>query len=108
MSSASKHSVINLVDNDEDDWDALDEVEGRKSVAPRAKKTKGKSDRQRPSWLPDGMEPILEELPKWTLLGEILKETEDEIIRQESVRNPLPSCEHRFILQSTVVFKDNR
>lgn len=28
------------------------------------------------SWLPDWMEPVLEELPKWALLGDVLREIE--------------------------------
>lgn len=31
------------------------------------------------------MDPTLEELPKWDLLAEVLKEIEEEMIRQESL-----------------------
>ncbi len=34
----------------------------------------------------DGMEPVLEELPKWDLLSDILLEIEGEIIRQQMNR----------------------
>jgi DNA excision repair protein ERCC-4 len=38
---------------------------------------------QQPSWLPDGLVPVLEELPKWNLLATILQEIEEELLRQE-------------------------
>ncbi|KAH0838837.1 hypothetical protein J3R83DRAFT_7247 [Lanmaoa asiatica] len=72
-------AVIDLVD-DEDAWDALDEMEGR-AKRPPAKPAK--------PWIPDGMDPVLEELPKWDLLADVLHEIEEEIMRQES----LSSCE---------------
>ncbi|KAG5219812.1 DNA repair protein [Salix suchowensis] len=77
-----------VIDVDEEGWDALDEIHG----------TVGKSSRQntsrsrkvdKPFWVPQGMDPVLEELPKWTLLADILKEIEGEIIRQESLPPPL-------------------
>lgn len=37
----------------------------------------------RPKWLPQGMDPVLEELPKWSLLAEVLDEIEGEILRME-------------------------
>lgn len=61
--------------NDDDAWEALDDIEGDKG--------KDKQEEARPKWLPDGMEPVLEELPKWDLLSEILLEIEGEIIRQQ-------------------------
>ncbi|KIL60371.1 hypothetical protein M378DRAFT_14230 [Amanita muscaria Koide BX008] len=61
--------------NDSDAWEALDELQGVSSA-------KDNTD-MRPPWLPSGMEPVLEELPKWELLGEILLEIEGEIIRQQ-------------------------
>lgn len=85
MSSTSKNvpaPVIDLV-NDEDVWDALDEAENA-----GLDKGKGKEERK-PNWMPKEMEPILEELPKWNLLSEIIQEAEGEIIRQESLRRPL-------------------
>ncbi|KAI9572539.1 hypothetical protein HD554DRAFT_2202904 [Boletus coccyginus] len=68
-------AVIDLVD-DEDAWDALDDIEGH-----------GKRPLVKPptSWIPDGMDPVLEELPKWDLLADILHEIEEEIMRQESL-----------------------
>jgi len=63
-------NVDNLLD-DQDAWDALDEVEGR-TKRPKA-------------WIPDGMDPVLEELPKWELLSDVLQEIEEETLRQESL-----------------------
>ncbi|KAI1787127.1 hypothetical protein LXA43DRAFT_1064555 [Ganoderma leucocontextum] len=82
--SAPSAPVINLID-DEDEWAILDEIEaeaeGRASGSrPSAK---GKERETRKSWVPDGMEPVLEELPKWTLLGDVLHEIEEEMIRRE-------------------------
>ena len=85
MSSVSKKVVIDLADDD-DAWDALDEAEGITNSA--ADKGKGKERDSRPNWLPDGLDPVLEELPKWHLLSEILREAEGEIIRQENLKKP--------------------
>ena len=87
MSSIPKKVVIDLAD-DEDAWEALDEVDGIiNSVADKGK-GKGKETDSRPKWLPDGLDPVLEELPKWHLLSEILLEIEGEIIRQENLKKP--------------------
>ncbi|KAG8220668.1 hypothetical protein J3R82DRAFT_2951 [Butyriboletus roseoflavus] len=67
--------VMDPVD-DEDAWDALDDIEGR---------GKRPSARLQKPWIPDGMDPVLEELPKWDLLADVLHEIEEEIMRQESV-----------------------
>ena len=76
--------MIDLED-DEDAWDVLDELEGR-GVRRPAKTPK--------RWLPEGMDPVLEELPKWDLLADVLHEIEEEIMRQESLSScePLPSA----------------
>ena len=92
MSSTSKNTpapVIDLV-NDEDVWDALDEAE---NAGLDKGKGKGKGKERRPIWMPEGMEPILEELPKWNLLSEIIQEVEEEMIRQESSRRPITAGE---------------
>ncbi|TFK38811.1 hypothetical protein BDQ12DRAFT_683398 [Crucibulum laeve] len=90
--------VIDLVD-DEDAWAALDEIEGTTGTADKGKdkmketaiEVKGEEE-ERPSWLPDGMNPVLEELPKWTMLADVLQEAEEEMIRLESLRKgPLNS-----------------
>lgn len=76
--------LADLVDDD-DAWQALDEIEDtRGNNAGR-----GKGKEYRPSWLPEGIEPILEELPKWNLLSEVLQEVEEETIRQETLRQPI-------------------
>jgi hypothetical protein len=82
----NKKVVIDLADDD-DAWDALDEAEGTISSSV-VNKGKGKETDSRPKWLPDGVDPVLEELPKWHLLSEILLEAEGEIIRQENLRKP--------------------
>jgi DNA excision repair protein ERCC-4 len=35
---------------------------------------------------------VLEELPKWSLLAEVLKEVEEEMMRQESLGAAQPAC----------------
>ena len=95
MSSIPKKVVIDLAD-DEDAWNALDEAEG---ITRSADKGKGKETDLRPKWLPDGLDPVLEELPKWHLLSEILLEAEGEIIRQESLKKPaLPGMSLVYVL----------
>lgn len=73
--------VVDLVD-DQDAWDALNEVEGIQVIKDTGR-TPG-----RPDWLPPSIDPVLEELPKWDLLTEILQEIEEEIIRFESMKRP--------------------
>jgi len=55
---------------------ALDDVQGR---------TQDKGKERKPAWLPRGMQPVLEELPKWSLLAAVLQEIEEEIVRQEGL-----------------------
>ena len=73
----SAREVADLAD-DEDEWAALDEAEGI-TVAGSSKDPPKKK-----SWLPKGMDPVLEELPKWALLADVLQEIEEEMIRLES------------------------
>ncbi|THG93822.1 hypothetical protein EW026_g7520 [Hermanssonia centrifuga] len=63
---------------DEDAWEALYELEGV-----RIRKGAAQQDK-RPSWLPQGMEPVLEELPKWSLVSAALEEIEEEMMRREA------------------------
>ncbi|OBZ77930.1 DNA repair protein rad16 [Grifola frondosa] len=82
MSSTSQKApapptVIDLVD-DEDAWDVVNEMEGR----PAGQASTPRQMRQK--WLPDGMDPELEELPKWYLLADVLHEIEQEMMRLES------------------------
>ncbi|KAF7318149.1 ERCC4 domain-containing protein [Mycena chlorophos] len=60
-------------DDDDDAWAALDEAAG----------IQVKGD-VRPEWLPHGLDPVLEELPKWGLLADVLQEVEEEILRIET------------------------
>ena len=85
ISSPSKGAFPPVLDltEDDDDWAALDEVEERFDSAKQQDDTN-----VRPNWLPKGLEPVLEELPKWNLLLEILLEVEGEIIRQENMKRP--------------------
>jgi DNA excision repair protein ERCC-4 len=87
--------VIDLA-NDEDAWDALDGVDDAAHSSTEA--VKGSSKRARPKWLPNNIQPVLEELPKWELLAETLKEIEEEMIRQES----LSTCKQASRLQHGV------
>ncbi|TRM61018.1 hypothetical protein BD626DRAFT_88683 [Schizophyllum amplum] len=72
MTSTRKEPVLD--DEDEEGWAALDEING----------TTSQQSKDRPRWLPAGVEPILEELPKWNLLADVLKEIEEEMIRMET------------------------
>jgi DNA excision repair protein ERCC-4 len=82
-SVGSAHAPINIDDDpDADAWDALDEAEGRTKEKPVERMANGE---ERPKWLPSEIEPVLEELPKWTLLAEVLDEIEGEIVRIESM-----------------------
>ncbi|PPQ68865.1 hypothetical protein CVT24_007674, partial [Panaeolus cyanescens] len=85
--------VIDLAD-DEDAWDALDEIEGGgggsrdKGKGKEKEQEKDAGGEERPGWLPRGMDPVLEELPKWNLLSDVLLEIEGEMVRQENLRKP--------------------
>ena len=70
-------------DDDEDALEALREMEGARGSAHRNGKQKSNGKEQRPHWLPDGIEPVLEELPKWHLLRNVLREIEEEIQSHE-------------------------
>jgi len=83
VSQTTKTPVVVDLTEDDDAWDALNEAEGH---GPATEAQKG--EEKRPKWLPDGLEPVLEELPKWNLLAEVLLEAEGEIIRQESLKKP--------------------
>ncbi|KAI0002433.1 hypothetical protein BJV74DRAFT_599304 [Russula compacta] len=93
-------NVIEISD-DEDAWEALDEAEGRirRTHCTTAKKDRRINPRPRPAWLPKGIELILEELPKWHLLAETLKEIEEEIMHQESLSSVV--CGNNVVLVMT-------
>ena len=93
---APPQEIIDLVDN-EDEWAILDEMEaeaaGRASGSGGAGGgNKGKGKETRKKWLPDGMEPVLEELPKWFLLADVLHEIEEEMIRRDPLLGPRKSA----------------
>ena len=85
ITSAPK-DVIEISD-DEDAWEALEEAEGivRPTHDTTGTKKKVTDTHLRPAWLPKNIEPVLEELPKWHLLAETVKEIEEEIMRQDSL-----------------------
>ncbi|KAH9846206.1 hypothetical protein C2E23DRAFT_853988 [Lenzites betulinus] len=74
--------VIDLAEEEENAWEALDDMEAEASGRARSSdKGKERAKPPRKKWLPEGMEPVLEELPKWYLLADILQEIEEETIR---------------------------
>ncbi|KAF8999609.1 hypothetical protein BDQ17DRAFT_1499549 [Cyathus striatus] len=104
--------VIDLTEDD-DAWAALDDVQGM-SMGP-SEKALGKrkaidvdadeEQDERPSWLPSGIEPVLEELPKWNLLTEVLEEIEHEIIRIEEAekkRKAAPGSNATLIMTTSL------
>ncbi|KDR70041.1 hypothetical protein GALMADRAFT_76875 [Galerina marginata CBS 339.88] len=97
--TSKKMPVIDLTEDD-DAWAALDEIEG--IVASASNKGKEKQTDSKPSWLPDGLEPVLEELPKWNLLSEILLEAEGEMIRQDSLKKTAqPSSSNTILVMAS-------
>ncbi|KDQ65067.1 hypothetical protein JAAARDRAFT_43863 [Jaapia argillacea MUCL 33604] len=80
--SSSKSKAPPPVDDDEEGWAALNESEGLVGTGKGNGKEK---ETERAEWLPEGMTPILEELPKWDTLAEVLTEIEEEMMRLESM-----------------------
>lgn len=70
----------------EQDGVDVDEDEEEAAFGPSATRS---GRRWHPKWLPPGIEPVLEELPKWHLLREVLDEIEQEIhfseIKQDDI-----------------------
>jgi DNA excision repair protein ERCC-4 len=85
----SANKPIDIDAGDEDEWDALDEVEGLSGRARRQKK-----------WIPDNIEPVFEEQPKWGLLADILLEIEDEMIKRPMPPSKLDSTVHSLPLST--------
>ncbi|EGN92951.1 hypothetical protein SERLA73DRAFT_127060 [Serpula lacrymans var. lacrymans S7.3] len=94
--STAESSNADVLD-DADAWDALYEAEGRQP--PNAGNNQGKEARK--AWLPDGIDPVLEELPKWDLLADILQEIEEEMIRQESLSTTVLGSNTVLIMASS-------
>ena len=67
-------TVPRPADENDDEWEAIREIEGGRGSRGRRKK---------PEW-PDGMQPVLEELPKWSLVSAALQEIEEEMMRRET------------------------
>lgn len=90
--SAAQPPVIELDPADDPEgWAVLDEAEGIVGVrVPDAREV------PRARWLPKGMDPVLEELPKWGLLAEVLQEIEEEMIRMEMSKS-VPPGEWRLV-----------
>ncbi len=85
------------LDEDEDAWAVLDEMDGvgRGAAGNGARGSGNKNEggaKRRPRWLPEELEPQLEELPKWSLLAEILEEIEQEIMRMELQKGITRAC----------------
>ena len=78
----SRHGMGDI--GDEEAWAVLDEMEGLAPANNNKGKEKSTEVPKRKKWLPDGIEPVLEELPKWSLLADVLQEIEEEMIRLES------------------------
>jgi DNA excision repair protein ERCC-4 len=78
--SAPVRQVIDV--DDEDAWAALDEVHG---VTGSDSRDNRQQKEKKKSWVPDNMSPVLEELPKWDLLADVLQEIEEELMRQEAL-----------------------
>ncbi|KAI0077545.1 hypothetical protein K474DRAFT_1707288 [Panus rudis PR-1116 ss-1] len=86
------------VDEDEDALEAMYELEGLRPDKPPQKK-----EPKRPSWLPQGMEPVLEELPKWSLVAAALQEIEEEMVRRSSqLTSRDPGTDTILIMTSSV------
>ncbi|KAG8686724.1 hypothetical protein FRC08_012350 [Ceratobasidium sp. 394] len=66
----------------DEEWAVLDEIEGRSGT------NKAKEKDARPNWLPHNMEPVLEELPKWGVLADILKEIDETVIANSMQHSP--------------------
>lgn len=66
-----------------------DEEEAAGFAAQRPPPPPPRKSRRRPHWLPHGLEPVLEEQPKWHLLRDVLDEIEQEIYFTEDKANVL-------------------
>ncbi|KAF9269268.1 hypothetical protein L218DRAFT_917010 [Marasmius fiardii PR-910] len=85
------NEVIDLIDDD-DVWDALNEAEGLTPAPSKNPKPHATTNStERPKWLPPTLHPVLEELPKWSLLAEIIEEIEQEILRMENTSTFAPA-----------------
>ncbi|KIK34919.1 hypothetical protein CY34DRAFT_17380 [Suillus luteus UH-Slu-Lm8-n1] len=60
-----------------------------------------KEKEKKKPWVPDNMSPVLEELPKWDLLADVLQEIEEELMRQEAVSTRPPTRGSNTVLVMT-------
>lgn len=61
------------------EWATLNEIERGENGTSNSRQG-GREAKGWKEWMPKGMEPVLEELPKWMLLAEILREIETDMI----------------------------
>ncbi|KAG1775146.1 hypothetical protein EV702DRAFT_973779 [Suillus placidus] len=94
--SVSERQLIDV--DDEDAWAALDEVHG---ITGSNSRDNGKQEEKKKPWIPDNMSPVLEELPKWDLLADVLQEIEEELMRQEAVSTRPPTRGTNTVLVMT-------
>ncbi|KAH9934024.1 uncharacterized protein BXZ73DRAFT_89675 [Epithele typhae] len=80
MTAAKPAAAAPVIDL-EDEWAILDQMEAEAAGRSGAGVAGGRAKKKK--WLPDGMEPVLEELPKWFLLADVLHEVEEEMMRRE-------------------------
>ncbi|CAE7073980.1 unnamed protein product [Rhizoctonia solani] len=66
----------------DEEFALLDEIEGRQA------RSRQPNQDSRPAWLPHSMEPVLEELPKWKVLADVLKEIDESIIANSMKHSP--------------------
>ncbi|KAK7042132.1 ERCC4 domain-containing protein [Favolaschia claudopus] len=85
VSSTMRAAQVEEEDDDDELWNTVDEITGEVGET-------------RPKWLPQGVEPVLEELPKWNLLADILEEAEADILQMESLRKPSASPGSNVVL----------
>lgn len=86
MIKSTTKKVITEEEALDDAWDVLDEIEGR----PAARRA---DDDQPPGWkpwMPRGMQPVLEELPKWQILVEVLDDIEQTMTAHPAPFSELP------------------
>ncbi|KAG1841602.1 hypothetical protein C8R48DRAFT_738799 [Suillus tomentosus] len=95
-SSVLESQVIDV--DDEDAWAALDEAHG---LTRSNSGDNGKKKEEKKPWVPDNMSPVLEELPKWDLLADVLQEIEEELMRQEAVSTRPPTRGTNTVLVMT-------
>ena len=79
----------------EEAWNVLDEIEGRTPALSSLTPNDYKEAEGWKEWMPSGMEPVLEDLPKWKVLSDILDE-----IEQTMVNHPTSACTSIFFLFS--------